>query len=69
MLYKHQQIIIDEDKKKCGIFLGTGSGKTRIALLLAQGKILIVAPKTQILDSNWERENKQDINTHSMTVR
>ena len=55
-LYAHQQKIIDEDPKKCGLFLGTGSGKTRIALLLARGRTLVVCPKTQREDGNWERE-------------
>ncbi len=55
-LYAHQQKIIDEDPKKCGLFMGTGSGKTRTALLLARGHTLIIAPKTQVEDGNWERE-------------
>lgn len=55
-LYKHQQKIIDEDPKKCGLFLGTGSGKTRVALLLARGNTLVICPKTQKEDKNWERE-------------
>lgn len=55
-LYAHQQKIIDADPKKTGLFLGTGSGKTRIALLLSRGRVLVIAPKTQVLDQNWERE-------------
>lgn len=55
-LYAHQQKIIDEDPTKTGLFLGTGSGKTRTALLLARGRTLIIAPKTQVEDKNWERE-------------
>ncbi len=55
-LYKHQQDIIEADPKKTGLFLGTGSGKTRIALELARGTVLIIAPKTQVEDANWERE-------------
>ena len=55
-LYKHQQDIIDADPKKCGLFLGTGSGKTRIALMLARGRTLVICPKTQYEDKNWERE-------------
>lgn len=54
--YAHQQKILDEDPKKTGLFLGTGSGKTRIALKLARHKVLIIAPKTQVEDENWERE-------------
>lgn len=55
-LYAHQQAIIDADPKKAGLFLGTGSGKTKIALLLGRGNVLIIAPKTQVEDQNWERE-------------
>lgn len=55
-LYNHQQKIIDADPKKCGIFLGTGGGKTRTALSLARGRTLVICPKTQWLDQNWERE-------------
>lgn len=58
-LYAHQQKIIDEDPKKCGLFLGTGAGKTRTALLLARGEILVICPKTQKEDQNWEREYKK----------
>jgi superfamily II DNA or RNA helicase len=55
-LYSHQQKIITEDPKKAGLFLGTGSGKTRIALSLARGSTLVICPKTQKEDGNWERE-------------
>ena len=55
-LYAHQKAIIDADPKKTGLFLGTGSGKTRTALSLAVGKVLVIAPKTQVQDGNWERE-------------
>lgn len=57
-LYAHQKTIIDEDKEKVGLFLGTGSGKTRTALHLARGKTLVICPKTQKEDGNWERENE-----------
>jgi len=53
-LYAHQQKIIDEDPKKCGLFLGTGSGKTMTALSLAQGKTLVICPKTTRDDRTWE---------------
>lgn len=55
-LYDHQHKIISEDKKKCGIFTGTGSGKTLTALSLATGKTLVICPKTQREDRNWERQ-------------
>ncbi len=56
--YAHQEKILNEDPKKTGLFLGTGSGKTRTALLLAEGSILVIAPKTQVEDKNWDREYK-----------
>lgn len=55
-LYDHQQKIITDDPKKCGLFLGTGSGKTSIALVLARKMTLVICPKTQKEDHNWERE-------------
>lgn len=58
-LYQHQQKIIDEDKHKCGLFLGTGASKTRTALELAEGKTLIICPKQQRDDKTWQRENKK----------
>lgn len=59
ILYKHQIDIIREDRKKAGIFLGTGSGKTLTTLMLASGRTLVVAPKTQVMDGNWIRETKK----------
>jgi len=57
-LYKHQQDIIYENPQKRGIAFGCGAGKTRTALYLAKdkGNVLVVAPKTQVLDETWERE-------------
>lgn len=59
-LYDHQVKIIEEDPKQVGLFLGTGSGKTLTALLLAKGKTLVICPKTQKEDRNWEREAKKN---------
>lgn len=58
MLYQHQKRIVDDDPHKCGLWLGTGGGKTRTALMLGNSciNILVVAPKTQVEDKNWERE-------------
>jgi len=56
-LYEHQKKIIQEDKKRTGIFQGTGSGKTRSALELARGSTLVVCPKQQKLDKTWERNS------------
>lgn len=69
-LYQHQKKIIDEDKPKAGLFLGTGSGKTLVALLLARGNTLVICPKTQREDQNWEREKKKNfiaLNLHVMS--
>jgi len=64
-LYQHQKDIINEDPKKCGIFYGTGSGKTLIALSLAQGRTLVICPKTQRDDKNWQRQlEKMDKKLH-----
>lgn len=54
-LYKHQQDLKDIDPKKTGIFWGTGSSKTIMALLLAQGKTLVICPKTLRDEKTWER--------------
>jgi hypothetical protein len=58
-LFKHQSVIINDNPKKTGLWLGTGGGKTRIALSLAEEPVLIICPKTQALDQNWERELKK----------
>lgn len=63
-LYDHQKKIIKADPTKCGLWLGTGTGKTRTALSLAKGEILVIAPKTQVEDGNWEREYKQVLIGH-----
>ncbi len=54
-LYAHQQAIIDEDRKKTGLFLGCGTGKTITALGLARKKVLVIAPKTTVEDRTWEK--------------
>lgn len=56
MLYEYQRRIIADDPKKCGLFLGTGSGKTTIALSLAEGKTLVICPKTIRDARGWEKE-------------
>jgi len=58
-LYEHQKKIIEADKHKCGLFLGTGASKTRTALELAEGKTLVICPKQQREDKTWERENEK----------
>lgn len=66
--YDHQQKIISDDPHKTGLFLGTGSGKTRIALNLARGSTLVVCPKTQRQDGNWERELASIGNPHRIRL-
>jgi superfamily II DNA or RNA helicase len=54
-LYEHQKKIIEENKNRTGLFLGTGGGKTRVALELATGTILVICPKQQRDDKTWQR--------------
>jgi len=54
-LYNHQKKIITEDKKRCGIFQGCGSGKTLTALHLATGDTLVICPKTVRDDRIWQK--------------
>ncbi len=63
-LFKHQLDIVREDPAVAGLFFGTGTGKTLIALSLARGKTLVICPKTQAEDRNWQRENE----THKLKV-
>ncbi len=58
-LYKHQQDIVEADPKKCGLFLGTGGGKTLTTLALARGKTLVICPKTTRDDRTWENNLKK----------
>lgn len=57
--YEIQKHIIKENKEKTGIFLGTGVGKTLTALVLAQGDILVICPKQQMLEKTWENNNEK----------
>jgi len=67
MLYQHQKDIIDNNKYRTGLFMGTGSGKTLIALHLAQGKILCITPKLQREEQNFIRETKKSNLTKDIT--
>jgi len=58
-LLKIQQQIIDENKMHTGIFLGTGVGKTLTALMLATGRILVIAQKQQMLDKTWQKNGEK----------
>jgi len=65
-LFKHQKEILLKDPKKSGIFWGTGSGKTITALMLAEGRTLVIAPKTTRDDKTWER-NLSKLDNHKVT--
>ena len=54
-LYNHQKKIIEENPLKSLMALGTGTGKSRICLELAEGSTLIVVPKQLREDKNWQR--------------
>lgn len=57
--YAHQMRVINEAPDKKLIAFGCGGGKTRTVLRLCKdqgGTVLVVAPKTPVLDKTWERE-------------
>lgn len=58
-LLQIQKQIVDDGKTHTGIFLGTGVGKTLTALLLAEGRILVIAPKQQMLDATWQKNDSK----------
>jgi hypothetical protein len=55
-LYQHQQQVVDENKPIFGNFRGTGSGKTRTTVAIAEGTTLVICPKTQMIDRTWDKE-------------
>lgn len=65
MWYQHQQKLIDENPNKRLVAFGCGAGKTRTILQLCKqhggerSPVTIVAPKTQVLDKTWEREQEK----------
>lgn len=67
-LFKHQKDIIEDDPEKTLLALGTGSSKTRIALELAEGKVLVIVPKVLVEDKSWQRENKKWNINKNLTV-
>lgn len=54
-LFAHQKRIIDDNPIKCGFWLGTGSGKSRIMAELAEGRTIVLSPKQQKVDRNFEK--------------
>lgn len=67
-LYQYQQKILNEDRKKCLIALGTGTGKSFLGLNLAQGSTLVICPKQQRDDKTWQRENEKWETNKEITV-
>ena len=67
-LYEHQKVVIKENKLKCGLFMGTGASKTRTALELAEGKVLVICPKQQREDKMWQEENEKWQTKRDITV-
>lgn len=61
--YAHQQKLLDENPTQKLVAFGCGGGKTRTILQLCKNqnaqKVLVIAPKTQVLDQTWERELKK----------
>jgi superfamily II DNA or RNA helicase len=58
-LYNHQKEIINNNPLWKGLWLGTGAGKSRLALELAQGMTLCIVPKQQKADKNFEETAKK----------
>ena len=65
-LFEHQRKMIEADPKRCGLFIGTGSGKTITALMLAEGKTLVVTTKTIRDDETWQK-NLAKLDKHRIT--
>lgn len=55
-LYDHQQKFINDNKKKVGLFWGTGVSKTRALEEVAESPVLVICPKQQREDKTWENE-------------
>lgn len=58
-----QKKIIQDNKERTGIFLGTGVGKTLVALVLSKGTkldtMLVITPKQQMLDRTWQKNDEK----------
>lgn len=53
-----QKEILADNPKRLLISAGTGAGKTALALLLSEGNVLVVSPKTNRIDKNFDRDAK-----------
>lgn len=65
--YKHQQEVIDKDPKATGLWFSTGTGKTFLALSLAEGNTLVICPKTVRDDKVWERQLEKMEGSHKIS--
>lgn len=54
-LFDHQKKIIADAPLRCGFWLGTGGGKTRLMAELAEGRTIVLSPKQQKVDGNFEK--------------
>jgi hypothetical protein len=59
-LYAHQQEVVTErdrlDRLRFGNWRGTGSGKTRTTVAIAEGVTVVICPKTQADEGIWKKE-------------
>lgn len=68
-LYAHQKKIVKENKKWFGNWQGTGSAKTRSTLEIAEGIVLVICPKQQMLDKTWEKNAERfGLKFHNLVV-
>jgi hypothetical protein len=51
-------MILAEDPLRYLLGAGTGVGKTMLALMLSEGQVLVVSPKTNRIDANFARDAK-----------
>lgn len=58
--YAHQQEVVSErdrvDRLRFGNWRGTGSGKTRTTVAIAEGMTVVICPKTQADEQIWQKE-------------
>ncbi len=67
-LREHQQIIVDDNRKKTGIWYGCGGGKTLTALHMACGRTLVICPKIVRDEKVWEKEADHVVHVDEMVV-
>jgi len=69
-LFQYQKDLIEKykPKKKWGLWLGTGTTKTVIALKMAEGKTLVIVPKILRMGRVWEKTNEEFETNVDLTV-